>query len=188
MGGAATPLPSGDSDGSKPCSDASMERAVMSNFTPIPEETSALITVFRGHGSDNKFMATLAIDAHSFAATPIDEGVRIDINALSELPLSLNLILHFLGTLQPFFPSARHLVGIFEDSQEGRIIFLPKPRNTNCSDRERGNVDHDPIIPHEHVVANTPQSQNRFATIASAATRWTLFAVADAAVVPTRAS
>lgn len=126
----------------------------MSNLPPIPEEPSALVTVFRGHGGDNEFVATLAIDAHSFAVTPIDEGVRIDINALSELPLSLNLMLHFLGTLQPLFPSAGHLVGVFEDSEKGRIVLFPKPYDASCSDG--GDTAHEVIIPHEHAVANSP--------------------------------
>src|SRR5580692_1408394 len=121
----------------------------------IPEEASALISVFRQYRGCDELVPTLAIDAHSFATAPIGESIRINVDALSILPLSLNLLLHFLGTLKPFFPSAGHLVGVCEESQEGRIIFLPKPRNANCSDGERGNVDHDPIIPHEHAVANS---------------------------------
>jgi hypothetical protein len=118
----------------------------------IPKQASALITIFRGHHGCDEPMATIAIDSHTFTATPIGESVRIDINSLDGLPVSLSALLHLLGMLKPLFPGVMHFVGIFEDSQEGRIVFLPEPRNT---DRPNWNLAHEPIIPHERDVANS---------------------------------
>ena len=106
----------------------------------IPESPSALITIFSGEGGRNEFVATLAVDAHTSTPTPVRKCVRVDINAFSGLSCSLGPLLHLLRSLEPLFPGTRHLVGVLEDRQEGRIIFLPKPRETESAN---GAVTHD---------------------------------------------
>lgn len=111
----------------------------------IPAESSALVSIFIAHGKSNEFGATLAIDTASLTAAPVGESVRVDINTLGNVSVSLSALLHLLGTIKPLFPSAGHLVGVFEDSKEGRIILLPKPNETYRSN-VRG-FGHKAIIP-----------------------------------------
>jgi hypothetical protein len=111
------------------------EAFVMLTLRTIPNEPSALITIFRSQGDSVEFMATLAIDTYSLPTTPIGECVRVDIDTLGSLPLALSSLLHLLGTLEPLFPSAGHLVGIFEDGEEGRIIRVALRR-----------TDHAPVL------------------------------------------
>jgi hypothetical protein len=79
-----------------------------------------------------------AVAVHSFAHTPIGEGIGIDIDALGVVPLGLCPLLHLLSPCEPFFPSAGHLVGIVEEFQEDRIVLLPKPSNTDFSRQTEG--------------------------------------------------
>jgi hypothetical protein len=60
-------------------------------------------------------------------------------------PRGLGPFLHLLGSLEPLFPRTRHLVGVLENMQEGWIIFLSKPRDTNFRELIVRDRIHEPI-------------------------------------------
>src|SRR5260370_37982159 len=100
----------------------------------IPRIASALVTILGGEGCRDEFVATLAVDTYASVSAPIGECVRVDVDSLGSLPESFGSLLRLLRSLEPLFPGARHFIGVLEDSQQGRIIFLPKPceaDNTN---------------------------------------------------------
>jgi hypothetical protein len=83
----------------------------------------------------------VGIDPVSLHLTPIRERVRIDIDTLDDTPLCLLKFLGFLCNLNELFPDARQIVGVYEDRNEGVVIFLPTPRDPDNARIKR--VGHD---------------------------------------------
>jgi hypothetical protein len=94
-------------------------------------EPSALVSVFRSHRNSDELVATLAIDSNPVGSAPIGECIRVDVDALDDLPGLNAFLFRFLGTLKPIFPLARHFVAVLRNSSDGVIIFLAEPRDTD---------------------------------------------------------
>jgi hypothetical protein len=97
----------------------------------LPNEASALVSIFRSHSEPNELMATLAIDPDPIFLAPVRESIRVDVDALDDLPGLNGFLFHFLGTLEPLFPSARHFVAVLGNASDGGVIFFCKPANSN---------------------------------------------------------
>jgi hypothetical protein len=92
---------------------------------------SAGISLFLDGDFSGKSPAGLGVDPISLARTPSGECTRIDINANDELTGILKLFLGSLVRLDELFPGFREFIGVFEDREEGVVIFLPTPRESN---------------------------------------------------------
>ena len=55
---------------------------------------------------------------------PVWECGGVDVNTQHDVSIGLEPMLHFLGHLQPFFPTRWHLVAIVEKQQQRWIMFL----------------------------------------------------------------
>ena len=96
-------------------------------------EALALISVFRADGESNELVATIAVDTAIVRSTPSGECIRVDVDALDDLPGLDSFLFHFLGTLKPIFPFARHFVAVLRDSPYGRVIFFSEPRDSDSA-------------------------------------------------------
>src|SRR5216683_563520 len=66
-------------------------------------------------------------------ANPVPIGPNADRSGFDDIPLSRVAALRFLRKRDKLFPSGGQPIGIFTDREEGRIIFLPNPKNANGS-------------------------------------------------------
>jgi hypothetical protein len=103
----------------------------MFDLSQIPDEASALVSVFRANGHGDEFLATLAVDPDPIFLTPFWKCVRVDVDALDDFPGLNRFLFEFLGTLEPIFPFARHFVAVLRNSPDCGIIFLAKPADAN---------------------------------------------------------
>lgn len=93
---------------------------------------SALVaTVLFSCNARGECAPSLGVDPQALAGAPIGECVGIDIRTLDDVPLRLKATLRFLRKLAENLPCSGEAIGILTDSEEGRIIFLPNPRNTS---------------------------------------------------------
>ena len=58
---------------------------------------------------------------------PIRKCIWIDVNAHDGMSVRLQSPFHFLGNPQPLLPGARHPVAVIENAQQGRVISLGDP-------------------------------------------------------------
>ena len=104
----------------------------MFDLSQIPDEASALVSVFRANGHGGEFLATLAVDPDPIFLTPVWKCVRVDVDALDDFPGLNRFLFEFLGTLVPIFPFARH-----SSSETARIAsrnqLMPITRRSGSS-------------------------------------------------------
>lgn len=95
----------------------------------LPRPTGVAL-MFYSH-VDSKPPAGLGVDPFTMARTPAGERERIEINADDELAGALKRLLGLLKGRDELLPGFRQIVGVFEDGEEGLVIFLPAPRNAD---------------------------------------------------------
>jgi hypothetical protein len=94
--------------------------------------TSGLIsTVFFCDKISGKLGAGLAASPDTFTKTPLGECVGVDIYAFDDIAVIFKSSLGFLRSLYPVFPTTNKLFAVFKDSEQGQIIFLPNPGDSN---------------------------------------------------------
>lgn len=98
----------------------------------IPESAS-VFAIFSVDDTSGEGFSCLGIDPVSSASAPVGESFRVDISPSNDVPLSLKGVLRFLRSLDKFLPSGEIPIGVFTDSKEGRVIFLPNPDNSGGS-------------------------------------------------------
>lgn len=82
-------------------------------------------------GLKGELVPCLGIDPISLARTPSGECARVDVDPSSCAPLRLPMILGVLRRLGESLPCPRQIFGVFEDRDEGIVIFLPTPRDAD---------------------------------------------------------
>ena len=93
---------------------------------------SALVSAifFRNHESGETH-SCLGIDPHSLVSAPFGKSFRVDVSALDDIPLSLVGVLRFLRELDKLFPGRGQATGVLTNKEEGCVIFLPTPRDSD---------------------------------------------------------
>lgn len=86
------------------------------------------VALFVDRDGGGKFIAGFGVDPMSIVSTPAGECLRVDVDASDDLAGFLKIVLGILKTPHKTFPGFREIVGVFEDGEEGVVIFLPAPR------------------------------------------------------------
>lgn len=92
---------------------------------------TAGVALFLDGDFGRELMAGIGVNPFVLDRTPAAEKVRIDIDASDNLAFVLKRTLRFLHECYEIFPQFRELIGVFEDGEQGRIIFLPAPRQAD---------------------------------------------------------
>ena len=92
---------------------------------------AAGISLYLDGDFSGKSFAGLGVDPISLASAPFRECARVDINTFDGLAFSLKFLLGLLQRFDELVPGSRQVIGVFEDGEEGFIIFLPAPRKTD---------------------------------------------------------
>jgi hypothetical protein len=71
------------------------------------------------------------INTVSLALAPPGKRARVDIDAENDVSLILIKLLRFLRSFGEALPSRREIFAVFEDRDEGVVIFLAAPRNAD---------------------------------------------------------
>jgi hypothetical protein len=127
---------------------------------------SDLIAVSLRHSRSDKPFASFTTRARAMGRAPIRKCVRVDVNTHNDVSVSLESAFHFLGNLQPLFPSPWHLDAIVENFQQRRIIFLFDPIG---SDRWRWLVLK---VGHMTLPANVIAGSARYCSASGKPARW----------------
>src|ERR1700693_2512483 len=92
---------------------------------------SSGISLFLDGDLGGKFMPGFGVDQVALTLAPIGERTRIDVDAFDGLSGGLKFLLRTLRRSYEMFPGLGEVVGVFEDGDEGVVIFLPAPRKAN---------------------------------------------------------
>ena len=103
------------------------------NLFEVPTELAAIAAVLLVDKSSGEFLSALAVSSDIIPKAPVGEGLRINVYAFDDVALRLISILRSLGSLLPLLPASGNHVAVFEDPKEGRIIFLPHPRDASSA-------------------------------------------------------
>ena len=114
----------------EPCAPMQVAEDLFSlTIREIIARSSSIVTSIGGSISEP--CTSVGIDPVSLGSAPIWKCVGVDIDAFDDVSLFLVELLGFLRRLGEFLPRPRQVFGVYEDRDEGIVIFLPAPRNTD---------------------------------------------------------